>query len=69
MSLLESKLEGVNKSLRVLNNGTNALDELLEASKKGKSMKGIGFDYNSTNKEGQNFKKNFVVSEGKSEFV
>ena len=52
VSLLETKLESMNKSLRMLNNGTNALDGILEASKKGRSMKGIGFDYSSTNQEG-----------------
>src|ERR1044072_329487 len=40
VSLLETKLEGMNKSLRMLHNGTNALDVILEASKKGRSMKG-----------------------------
>src|ERR1044072_6501380 len=45
ISLLEFKLESLNKSLRLLNNGTDALDDLLEASKQGKSKKGIGFDY------------------------
>ena len=67
--LLESKLEGLNKSLRLLNNGTDALDDLLEASQKGRSKKGIGFDYNSTNEEGQKPKIKFVTSEEKSEFV
>ena len=68
-SLLESKLQGLNKSLRLLNNGTDALGDLLEASKKGKSKIGIDLDYNSTNEERQNPKKKFVASEGKSEFV
>src|ERR1044072_3138568 len=68
-SLLESKLAGLNKSLCLLNSGTDDLDDLLEASKKGKSKKGIGFDYTSTNEEGQNPKKKFVASQGKSEFV
>src|ERR1044072_5238622 len=69
VSLLESKLEGLNKSLRLLNNGTDALDNLLEDSKKGRSKKGIGFDYNSTNKEGQKPKSKLVTLEEKSEFV
>lgn len=69
VSLLETKLESMNKSLRMLNNGKNALDVILEASKKGRSMKGIRFDYSSTNQEGQVPKNNFVVSEGKTEFI
>ena len=59
----------MNKSLRMLNNGTNALDVILEASKKGKSVKEIGFDYSTTNQEGQVPKNNFVASEGGTEFT
>src|ERR1044072_1585386 len=59
----------MNKSLRMLNNGTNDLDVILEASKKGRSMKGIGFDYNSTNQEGQLPTNNFVASEGGTIFT
>src|ERR1044072_7361019 len=69
VSLLESKLEGLNKSLRLLNNGTNALDDLLEASKKSRRKKGIDFDYNSINEEGQKPKSKFVTPEEKLEFV
>src|ERR1044072_5106949 len=67
VSLLEAKLESMNKSLRMLNNGTNALDVILEASKKGRSIKGIGFDYSSTNQEGQLSKNKFFVSERSEE--
>ena len=59
----------MNKSLRMLNNGTNALDVILESSKKRRSMKEIGFDYNSTNQEGQSSNRKLVVSEDKSEFL
>ena len=83
ISLLEVKLESLNKSLRLLNSGTDALDDLLEASKQGKSKKGIGFDYSTANEEGQKVEvkfvvpqdrsevaeKNFVVSHNKSEFI
>src|ERR1044072_6730669 len=62
-------MEGLNKSLRLLKNGTVALDNLLEASKKGRSKKGIGFDYHSTNEEGQKPKSEFVTVDEKSEFV
>jgi len=50
VSLLNSKLEGMNKTLRMLNNGSNLLDEILEAGNKSRSMKGLGFDSESTNK-------------------
>src|ERR1044072_3569550 len=69
VSLLESKLEGLNKFLRLLNNGTDALDNLLEASKKGRSKKGNDFDYNPINEEGQKPKSKVVTPEEKSEFV
>src|ERR1044072_6381798 len=68
VSLLNSKLEGTNKSLRMLNSGSNVLDEILEAWKKGRSIKGIRFDYKSTNKDGQNTSKKFVSSEKQTGF-
>ena len=68
VSLLNSKLEGMNKSLRMLNNGSNVLDEILEVGKKGRSMKGVGFDYKTTNKEGHNTAKKFVSSEKQTAF-
>ena len=67
-SMLETKLESMNKSLRMLNNESKVLDEILEAEKKGKSMKGNGFDFKCTNQEGQSTKKSFVASEGQIEF-
>src|ERR1044072_723810 len=48
-SMLETELESMNKSLRMLNNESKVLDEILEAEKKGKSMKGNGFDFKCTN--------------------
>src|ERR1044072_1927759 len=54
VSLLKSKLEGLNKSFRLLNNGTEVLDHILEENKKNKSRKGIGFDNKTMNGEDQN---------------
>src|ERR1044072_5227009 len=68
MSLLKSKLEGMNKSLRMLNNGSNVLDEILKAGKKGRSMKGLGFDSESTNQEGQNTGRKFVSPEKQTSY-
>src|ERR1044072_7284405 len=67
-SLLKSKLERLNKSFRLLNNGTEVSDHILEENKKKHSRRGIGFDYKAVNKESQKPKKEFVVSEDK-EFV
>jgi arsenate reductase-like glutaredoxin family protein len=69
VSLLEVKLESLNKSLRLLNSGTDALDDLLEASKQRKSKKGIGFDYSTVNEEGQKSDMKFVVPQDKSEIA
>src|ERR1044072_3111196 len=69
VSLLNSKLEGMNESLRMLNNGSNILDEILKDGKKGRSMKWIGFDYKSTSEEGKNTAKMFVSPEKQTEFL
>ena len=63
VSLLETKLESMNKSFRMLNNGSNMLDEILKRGIKGRSMKGIGFNYQDTNQEGKKTKMEFVSSE------
>src|ERR1044072_3458123 len=68
VSLLETKLESMNKYFCMLNNGSNVLDEILKARKKGRSMKDIGFDYKSTNQEGRNTRKSCVASERETEF-
>src|ERR1044072_1164125 len=67
VSLLETKLESMNKSLLMLNNGSNALYEIQKEGKKGRNMKGIGFDYKSTNQEGHYTRKSFVASESQRE--
>jgi hypothetical protein len=45
VSLLETKLESMNRSLCMLNNGSNMLDEILKEGRKGRSLKGIGFKF------------------------
>src|ERR1044072_4659695 len=65
VSLFKSKLEGLNKSFRLLNNGTETLDHILEENKKIRSRKGIGFDYETMNEESQKPKQEFVISEEK----
>jgi len=44
-TLLNSKLENITKYVRMLNNGSNVLDEILQVGKTCGNMKGIGFDY------------------------
>ena len=66
--MLDSKLKGINKSLRMLNNGSNILYEILEEGEKGRSMKGIGFNYKNTNPESQSTKMDFVAPKKQTEF-
>jgi hypothetical protein len=67
--LLKSKLENLTKSVRMLNNGSNVLDEILQVGKSSENMKGIGFDYGTVNKEIKIPIKNFVPPKKKTEFV
>lgn len=41
--LVKTKLDNMTKSERMLNNGSNALDEILDIGKIDNDMKGIGF--------------------------
>jgi len=50
-TLLNSKLENMTKFVRILNNGSNVLDEILRVGKTFGNMKGVGFDYGTMNKE------------------
>ncbi|MCH92551.1 gag-protease polyprotein [Trifolium medium] len=45
VTLLNSKLENMSKHVRMLNNGTDMLEEILQVGKTSGNMKGIGFDY------------------------
>ncbi|KAK2402989.1 gag-protease polyprotein [Trifolium repens] len=44
VTLLESKLTNITKTLRMLNKGSDTLDELLEVGKMTRDMGGLGFD-------------------------
>ncbi len=68
-TLLNSKLENMTKFVRMLNNGSNVLDEILQVGKSSGNMKGIGFDYGIVNKEIKISTKKFVSPEKKTEFV
>lgn len=69
VALLNSKLENMKKYVCMLNNGSNMLYEILEVGKMSRNMKGIGFDYNSMNKEINIHTKKFVPSEKKIDFL
>jgi hypothetical protein len=68
-TLLNSKLENMTKYVRMLNNGSNVLAEILQVGKTFGNMKGIGFDYDTVNKEIKILIKKFVPFEKKTEFV
>jgi len=50
-TLLKSKLENMTKYVWMLNNGSNALDEIQQVGKSCGNLKGIGFNYGTVNKE------------------
>ncbi|KAK2359745.1 hypothetical protein QL285_085090 [Trifolium repens] len=68
-TLLNSKLESMTKSIRMLNNGSNVLDEILQAGKTSGNMKGIGFDNGTMNNEIKIPTKKFVSPVKKTEFI
>lgn len=46
MSYLRSKLDRVHKSVRMLNNGTNIMDKVLQMGRTTGDMRGLGFNEN-----------------------
>ncbi|PNX91973.1 gag-protease polyprotein [Trifolium pratense] len=63
--LLNSKLEHMSKQVRMLNSGTDTLEEILEVGQKPGNPKGIGFNYDSMNKKSQSSVTKFVSSKEK----
>lgn len=49
--MLSSKLNSMSKSVRMLNNGLNMLDEILQVRKGSRNFKGVGFDFQSLKKQ------------------
>lgn len=49
VTLLISNLEGMIKSVLMLNRGFDILGEILEVGKVARDMKGVGFNYSSMN--------------------
>jgi len=44
VTLLNSKLDNMTKSIRMLNNGSNMLDKILQVRKGCRNLKGVGFN-------------------------
>lgn len=68
VALLNSELENMTKSICMLNNGSDMLDEILEVGKMSRNLKGIWFDPRSMIKKDINHPKNIVPPENKTEF-
>lgn len=66
---LTRKLESMTKSIRMLNNGSDMLDEILLVGKGSKNFTRVGFNSQSLNKQGETSKKVFVSPESKTEFI
>lgn len=58
VTIFNSKLENMTKSVRMLNNGSDMLDEILQVGKGAGNLKGIGFDYQSLKGKSLVTKKN-----------
>ena len=50
VDFLNSKLENMTKSIRMLNKGSDVLDEVLQTGKKAGDQRGIGFNYQSADR-------------------
>lgn len=58
----------MSKSICMLNNGSNMLDEILDVGKMSINMKGIGFEPTSMNNNDKTQPKKFVPPKNKTEF-
>lgn len=67
-AMLNSKLENMIKYIRMLNNGSGMLDEILEFEKMSRNLKGMGVDMWSMSKKDTNHLKKFVPHKNKTEF-
>lgn len=61
------KLENMTKFVRMLNNGSDVLDEVLQVGKVARDLRGIGFNYQSLNKQGETLVTNFIPPKRKLE--
>jgi len=66
---LSFKHENMTKSIRILNNGSDMLDEILQVGKGAGNLKGINFNFKSLNKQGKTLVTKFIPSERKYELT
>ncbi|XP_050878662.1 uncharacterized protein LOC127082468 [Lathyrus oleraceus] len=67
VTLLSSKLEKMTKSIRMLNNGSGMLYEIIQVGKGDGNLKGICFNYQYQNKQGKTPVTKFIPLERKYE--
>lgn len=67
--LLTSKHDNMTKVVRMLNKGSNVLDEVLQVGKVAGGLRGIGFNYQSLDKQGERFMTKFVLPKREPESV
>ena len=67
VTLLTSKLESMTKSIRMLNNGSDVLDEILQIGERGGRFTSIGFNYQFLNNKRKPPVTKFVSVEVKDE--
>lgn len=59
--LLTSKLNNMTKFIRMLNKGSDVLDEVLQVGKVAGDLRGICFKYPSLDKQGESSMTNFIL--------
>ena len=65
VTLLSFKLKNMTKSIRMLNNGSDTLDEILLVGKNAGNVQGIWFNYKHLNKQGKTHVTKFIPFERK----
>lgn len=69
VTFLNSKLDSLTKAIRMLNNGSNMLDKILQFRKGSGNLKGVDFNYQPLKKQGGTSVTKFIPLESKSEFA
>lgn len=62
--LLNSRIDNMTKSLRMLNSSSDVLDEILPTSKNAGNVQGLGYDYQGGMDKGKGPTMNFVPPKG-----
>ncbi|XP_057445983.1 uncharacterized protein LOC130738093 [Lotus japonicus] len=66
--VLNSKIEGMIKSVRMLNKGTDVFELILETGKAARDMTGLGYTEDPTSEENKQISNKFIPAEKKTEF-